>query len=103
MVSCQQDGQPMDPRFVKSATREFRGNTTTLAVGGRPIMKSRFTVDLATKTIDYPDLRQQGMYQVAGDRLHTCLVVEGETRPTDFTASPGDGRTVSEWSRKKPA
>ena len=35
MVSCRQDGQPMDSRFVKAAKREFRGNTTTLT-GGRP-------------------------------------------------------------------
>ena len=101
MVSCRQDGQPMDPRFVGAAKREFRGNTTTLTVGGRPVMKSRFTADSASKTIEYPDLRQHGIYKVSGDRLQTCLVAEGETRPTDFTASPGDGRLVSEWSRKR--
>ena len=101
MVSCRQDGQPMDPRFVGAAKREFRGNTTTLTVGGRAVVKSRFTADSIGKTIEYADLRQHGIYQVTGDRLQTCLVPEGDTRPADFTASPGDGRLVSEWSRKK--
>jgi uncharacterized protein (TIGR03067 family) len=101
MVSCRQDGQPMDPSFVKTAKREFRGNTTTLSVGGRPFMKSRFTADTSKKTIDYPDLRQQGIYKVSGDTLHTCLVVAGEPRPADFSATPGDGRTVSEWRRRQ--
>ena len=103
MVSCKQDGQPMDARFVKSARREFRGNTTTLTVGGKPLMKSRFTVNSAMRTIDYLDLRQAGIYKVSGDTLQTCMVAAGETRPADFTAAPGDGRTVSKWSRKKPA
>jgi uncharacterized protein (TIGR03067 family) len=101
MVSCRQDGQPMDPRFVKTAMREFRGNTTTLTLGGRPIMKSRFTADPVTKTMVYLDLRQHGIYQVSGDRLDTCLVVEGETRPAGFASAPGDRRLVSEWRRKK--
>jgi uncharacterized protein (TIGR03067 family) len=103
MVSCRQDGQPMDAGFVKTARREFRGNMTTLTVGGRAVMKSRFAADAARKTIEYSDLRQHGIYKVSGDRLQTCLVAEGEARPADFTASPGDRRLVSEWSRKKPA
>lgn len=102
MVSCRQDGQPMDSRFVKAAKREFRGGMTTLTMGGRAVMKSRFTADPASRTIAYPDLRQHGIYQVSGGRLQTCLVAEGETRPTDFTASPGDRRLVSEWRREKP-
>lgn len=99
MVSCLQDGQPMDRRFVKSARREFRGNTTTLAVGGKPMMKTRFAADAAKKTIDYLDLRQEGIYKVSGDTLNTCLVTAGEARPSDFTAKQGDGRLVSEWKR----
>ena len=89
--------------FVKSVRREFRGNTTTLTVGGKPLMKSRFLINSARGTIGYLDLRQEGIYKVSGDTLLTCLVVAGETRPADFSAAPGDGRTVSEWSRTKPA
>jgi uncharacterized protein (TIGR03067 family) len=99
MVSCLQDGKPMEAGFVKMARREFRGNTTTLSVGGRPMMKSRFFVDAKIKTIDYPDLRQEGIYKVAGNTLNTCLVTTGSERPSDFSAKAGDGRTVSEWKR----
>jgi uncharacterized protein (TIGR03067 family) len=102
MASCRQDGQPMDARFVATAKREFRGNTTTLRVGGRPVMKSRFTADPASKTIEYLDLRQHGIYEVSGDTLHTCLVSADEARPAGFAAAPGDGRLVSEWTRSKP-
>jgi uncharacterized protein (TIGR03067 family) len=103
MVSCLQDGQLLDPRFVKNATREFRGNTTTLTMGGQPFLKGRFTADPASGTVAYPDQRQRGIYRVSGDTLHTCLVVEGAAPPDGFTATPGDGRTVSQWQRKRPA
>ena len=99
MLSCQQDGKPMDAGFVKSARREFRGNTTTLMVGGKPMMKSRFFADGARKTIEYPDLRQEGIYEVSGDTLRTSLVMVGEARPADFSSKSGDGRTVSSWKR----
>ena len=99
MVSCLHDGKPMDARFVKSARREFRGNTTTLLAGGRAMTTSRFFVNPKAGTIEYPDLRQTGIFQVTGDRLHTCLVNAGETPPADFSAKPGDGRLVSEWKR----
>ena len=64
-------------------------------------MKSRFAVDSASKTIEYPDLRQHGIYSVSGDTLRTCLVAAGAERPADFAAAPGDGRLVSEWARKR--
>jgi len=99
MVSCHQDGKPMDARFVKSARREFRGNTTTLLVGGKPMMKSRFFVDSRAGAVEYPDLRQEGIYKTSGDTLNTSLVSAGEARPQDFSAKPGDGRTVSQWKR----
>jgi uncharacterized protein (TIGR03067 family) len=99
MISCLQDGKAMDAGFVKSASREFRGNTTTLSVGDRPMTKSRFFADAKAGSIEYPDLRQHGIYKVTGDKLQTCLVTEGQTRPADFSAAPGDGRLVSEWKR----
>ena len=99
MVSCRQDGKPMDTGFVKSARRQFRGNTTALFVGVRPMMKSRFFADPRSGSIDYPDLRQEGIYKITGDQLNTSLVSARETRPTDFSSTPGDGRTVSEWKR----
>ncbi|SPE26819.1 hypothetical protein SBA3_1310005 [Candidatus Sulfopaludibacter sp. SbA3] len=49
------------------------------------------------------DLRQHGIYQVKDGTLHTALAAVTAPRPNDFTAAPGDGRTVSQWSRHKKA
>ena len=103
MHSCMQDGKPIDARFLKSARRVFRGNGTTLFAGQQVFMKTRFTVD-ASETpcaIDYHDLRQHGIYKVKDGALHTALSGVGAPRPTDFSATAGDGRTVSEWRRKR--
>jgi uncharacterized protein (TIGR03067 family) len=103
MMSCLQNGKPIDARFLKHARRVFRGNGTTLYAGDQVFMKSRFTVD-ATRTpaaIDYLDQRQQGIYQVKNGTLYTALAAAGAARPADFKATPGDGRTVSEWSRQR--
>jgi uncharacterized protein (TIGR03067 family) len=101
MLSCMQNGKPIEASFLKSARRIFRGNGTTLFSGKQVFMKSRFTVD-ASQTphaIDYHDQRQQGIYQVKDGLLHTSMAGAGAVRPADFTATPGDGRTVSQWNR----
>jgi uncharacterized protein (TIGR03067 family) len=103
MVSCMQNGQPIDARFLKSARRVFRGNGTTLFAGKAEFMKSRFTVDASQSphAIDYHDQRQLGIYRVENGVLDTAMAAAGAPRPADFTAAPGDGRTVSQWSRKR--
>jgi len=105
MVSCMQDGKPIDARFLKAARRVFKGNGTTLFAGEQVFMKSAFTVDASQSppAIDYHDLRQHGIYQVKDGTLHTALAAVTAPRPADFTAAPGDGRTVSQWSRHKKA
>ena len=103
MHSCMQDGKSMDARFLKSARRVFHGNGTTLFAGKQVFMKSRFSVDGSQTPccIDYHDLRQHGIYQGKDGTLHTALAGVGAPRPGDFTATPGDGRTVSQWTRKR--
>ena len=103
MISCMQDGQPIDAMFRKFARRVFRGNGTTLFAGKAAFMKSRFTVDTSQSphAIDYHDLRQHGIYRVENGTLHTAMAGVGAPRPGDFAAAPGDGRTVSEWRRKR--
>ena len=93
----------MDAKICASARRVFHGNQTTMFVFDQVYMKSRFAVNcVATpSTIDYLDTSQLGIYQVDGERLRTSLAAARQPRPADFTATPGDGRTVSEWSRRK--
>jgi len=100
MLSCLQDGKPMDAKIRAAARRVFQGDQTTMFVFDQVYMKSRFTVARAG-TIDYLDTHQLGIYEVTGKILKTCLAAARKPRPKDFTATPGDGRTVSEWSRKK--
>ena len=105
MVSCMQDGKPLDPSFVKMARRVFQGNGTTLFAGPQQYMKSSFGVDSAQipHAIDYHDQKQQGIYEVDGRTLRTSMAQAGAPRPSDFTATAGDGRTVSEWKRSLKA
>ncbi|MGA3019834.1 MAG: TIGR03067 domain-containing protein [Bryobacteraceae bacterium] len=102
MLSCFQDGKPMDAKICAGGRRVFRGNQTTMLVFDQVYMKSRFTVNRAAtpSTIDYLDTNQLGIYEVDGERLRTCLAAAREARPVDFTATPGDRRTVSEWTRR---
>jgi uncharacterized protein (TIGR03067 family) len=102
MLSCFQDGKPMDAKICASARRVFGGSQTTMFVFDQVYMKSRFTVNRAStpSAIDYLDTNQLGIYEVDGERLRTSLAAAGQPRPGDFTATPGDGRTVSEWSRR---
>jgi len=103
MVSSMQDGKPLGAQIVKSGRRVFEGNGSTLFVGGQVFMKSRFTVDQSRtpRAIDYHDQRQQGIYEVEGETLRTSMAQAGAARPEDFSAKAGDGRTVTEWSRKR--
>jgi uncharacterized protein (TIGR03067 family) len=103
MLSCYQDGKPMDAKICAGARRTFRGNQTTMLVFDQVYMKSGFAVNRASSpiAIDYLDTSQLGIYAVDGERLRTSFAAARQPRPADFTATPGDGRTVSEWSRRK--
>jgi hypothetical protein len=96
MIAFEMDGQSIPPG---SARRVFRGNQTTMFVFDQVYMKSRFTVNRAA--IDYLDTNQLGIYEVSGENLRTSFAAARQPRPADFTATPGDRRTVSEWSRRR--
>ena len=103
MLSCVQDGKPMDAKICYGSKRVFRGNQTTLFVFDQVYMKSRFTVNRAStpSTIDYLDTAQLGIYEVDGESLRTSFAAACQPCPADFTANTGDHRTVSAWSRRK--
>ena len=103
MLACFQDGKPMDGKICAGARRVFHGDQTTMFVFDQVYMRSRFVVNLAAapSAIDYLDTSQLGIYAVDGERLRTSFAAARQPRPGDFTATVGDGRTVSEWSRRK--
>jgi uncharacterized protein (TIGR03067 family) len=109
MVSCIRDGYTLEPILVNSGRRIGRGNETITMFGEQVFMRARYTLDTTQnpKTIDYNITAgaskgkiQHGIYERDGELLRICYVAPGKSRPTDFTAVTGDGKTVTVW---KPA
>jgi len=98
MTSCIQDGQPMPKSFAKMARRVFAGDRTTLFIGEQASAQSRFR--LGSGGIDYLDLGQLGILELSNQTLRIAMGARGAPRPADFSAKPGDGRTVTEWKRR---
>jgi uncharacterized protein (TIGR03067 family) len=105
MISCVQNGDPMDAKTCANGRRVFQGGHTTLYMFDRQYMQSSFKVNGGSKpvAIDYLDTRQAGIYEVSGDTLRTAFAAAGEARPKDFNTARGDKRTVSEWKRATAA
>ncbi len=98
MTSCIQDGQPMPKSFAKMARRVFAGDRTTLFIGEQASARSRFR--LRPGEIDYLDLEQLGIFELSKQTLRISIGARAARRPADFSATPGDGRTVTEWKRR---
>jgi hypothetical protein len=45
---------------------------------------------------------QYGLMKWVGDEPCFCMASSGQPRPSDFTASPGSGHTLSQWRLIKP-
>jgi len=112
MVSGSADGQPMPEQMLKQMKRVCKGDETTTTLSGRVFIKAKITIDplKKPKTIDYQmtdgftkGKKQFGIYEVDGGTFKSCFGKPGAERPTDFTSTPGDGRTLSVWKREKPA
>jgi len=112
MLSGSADGQPMPADMLKQMKRVCKADETTTTLNGQVFFKAKFTIDpsKSPKTIDYQMLEgptkgktQFGIYEIQGERFKACFSKAGEQRPTDFTTKDGDGKTVSEWKRTKPA
>jgi uncharacterized protein (TIGR03067 family) len=110
MVSGVADGQPMPASMLKQMKRVCQGDETTTTMAGQIYIKAKFTIDPSKKpkTIDYQmtdgftkGKTQLGIYEVDGETFKVCFASPGAERPTDFTSKPGEGRTLSVWTRDK--
>jgi uncharacterized protein (TIGR03067 family) len=109
MVSGTFDGQPLPDGYVRMGKRVVAGNEMTVTFGGELYSKATFTVD-RTKTPIAIDIQntggpnagktQYGIYERNGKTLKLSIAGPGRERPSDFTSSTGDGRTVVLWTLK---
>jgi uncharacterized protein (TIGR03067 family) len=104
MVSCIMSGKPLEAEYVKGGKRIAKGNDLKVTVMGQTMMTAKFTVDRTTApmSMDYQlkDGRlQHGIYELSGTGFKSCFANAGSDRPTDFTSTQGDGRTLTEWKK----
>jgi uncharacterized protein (TIGR03067 family) len=111
LVSGERNGQPLPEDVVKSATRTFKGDESTVTVNEMVVLRAKITLDPSKKpkTIDYKIADGEnegktvlGIYEVDGDTAKFCSAVPGATeRPKDFSAKEGSNQTLSVWKRAK--
>lgn len=102
-VSLVRDGQPLDKAMLKRGKRIATADQVTVKFGPQVMLKSSYAVDRSPTpmTMDYhlsDGKTQLGIWALEGKRLTTCFGVPGQPRPTEFTSTPGDGRTLAVWT-----
>jgi len=110
MVSGQRDGQAFPENLRATFKRVAKGDETTVTMGDQIFLKAKFTLGPSKKpkAIDYSvtggpyaGKTQLGIYEFDGDQVKFCFSIPGKERPTDFTTTQNDGRTLSTWKRAK--
>jgi uncharacterized protein (TIGR03067 family) len=75
--------------LVESREAQEKTSTFVLRAGRQP------GIDLTTQTHGSPrPLHTKAIYELQGDALKYCIGAPGIPRPTAFTTTPGDGRTL---------
>jgi uncharacterized protein (TIGR03067 family) len=112
MVSGSADGQPMPEQMRTQMKRICKGDELTVTMGAQTFMKAKISINPSSKpkAIDYEmtegvtkGKKQLGIYELDGDSFKSSFGAPGAERPTDFTSTAGDHRTVSVWKRQKEA
>jgi uncharacterized protein (TIGR03067 family) len=106
MVSGVFSGAPMAEDMVKWCTRVTRGDITTVMAGSQVMLKARLSLDDSVRPsrVEYVNLAgsnkgksQAGIAEVDGDTMRVCVSAPGKPRPSDFSSSRGDGRSLTVW------
>jgi uncharacterized protein (TIGR03067 family) len=109
-VSYIADGQQLPDDEAQALFRTIKGNEYTVYRFDRAIGKGTFTIDStrSPKTIDAVPTTPNGkgnailgIYEIKENRYRLCFAAPGKDRPTDFTSTPGSGRTLTAWEREK--
>ncbi len=108
LISLTLNGQPLGAEYIKYGKRVVKGDEMTLKFGRDLITKARMAADPTRhpKTMDYIHLAgamagqsQQGIYEFDGRSLTVCSSPPGQLRPSDFTATVENGRTLAVWRK----
>lgn len=108
LVSLALNGKPLEPGYVKYGKRVVKGDEMTLTFGKDVVTKAKMAADSTKypKIMDYVHVAgmmagqsQRGIYELEGKILKVCSAPPGQARPSDFTATPDNGRTLAIWTK----
>jgi uncharacterized protein (TIGR03067 family) len=109
LASLLLNGKPIDPRTIEYGKRVVKADEMTLTFGRDLVTKANMAADPTKypKIMDYVHMAgmmagqsQQGIYELEGRILRICSSPPGQTRPSEFTATPENGRTLAVWTKK---
>jgi uncharacterized protein (TIGR03067 family) len=109
LVSLLLNGKPIDPGAIQYGKRVVKGDELTLKFGRDLVTKAKMAANPTKqpKIMDYVHVAgmmagqsQQGIYELEGKILKICSSPPGQTRPSEFTATPKNGRTLAVWTKQ---
>jgi uncharacterized protein (TIGR03067 family) len=108
LVSLALNGTPLEPGYIQYGKRVVKGDEMTVTFGKDVITQAKMAADSAKypKTMDYVHVSgmlagksQLGIYELKGKTLQVCSSPPGQPRPSEFTATPENKRTLAVWTR----
>lgn len=112
LIAAESNGEKAPEERVKSVRVTITENSHTVRVGDQVVAHDvSFAIDPSktpkevTDTINEgPNKGKQieGIYNLEGDTLISCVAPIGKKRPTEFTAKAGSGLTLRVFRRAKP-
>ncbi len=110
MESCVMDGRPLEAEFLSYGKRTATATELTVTMGPQVMLRAAYRVDRSTEphSMNYTlahgphkGKTQRGIYQWENGALTTCFAAPEGQRPSDFSSTPGDGRTLTVWQPQR--
>lgn len=107
LVSAERDGKKVPEDVVKKIHVVIKDGKHTVYFGDDPVVKDvHFTVDPSKTpkrvTDTLPDGKKiNGIYEMTGDTLKSCVAEPDKDFPTEFSAKQGTGQTLRIFKRIK--
>jgi uncharacterized protein (TIGR03067 family) len=109
-VKIVRDGGELPAMMLRTGLRSATANEVKISFGGRTMIDALVRLDESKDPIhvDYYNLDptfkgaiQLGIMKWIDDEACFCMAAPDNSRPADFTATAGSGRTFSQWRHKK--